>query len=897
MDYKNTLNLPKTDFPMKADLPKREPAFVERWKQEKLYEKIQELRKGGERFVFHLGPPFANGDAHIGHVLTFTLKDIVAKSRNMAGFSAPFIPGWDCHGLPIEHKVMVDNKDKADDAVLIREKSAEMARKYIGIQKEQFRRLGVIADWDHPYITMEPGYEAEVLRSFATIVGKGLVYQGLRPVSWSTGCQTALAEAEVEYQRKTDPAVFVKFPLTKESAAKLGVPEKTFLLIWTTTPWTLPANLAVAVSAHLDYHAYTVGEETLIFAQALKPKIPGLENAVVGKHILGAALAGDAEYRHPFVDRKGKIYTADFVTADAGTGLVHIAPGHGADDYFLGMQHGLEPFSPVDDRGCLTAECGVPELVGQYVFKANPLVIELLKSKGNFWAQEDYVHDYPHCWRSKTPIVFRSVKQWFIKVDAFRQQALDEIKKVQWIPGWGENRISGAIANRPDWCISRQRSWGIPIPVFYGEGGQAMISEKMVRDFADIVEKEGTDVWFKTDADTLAKRLGLVVKGATKGKDTLDVWIDSGSSQQAVLKKQGLFPADLYLEGSDQHRGWFNSSLSLSVMVNGVAPYKAVLTHGFIVDEQGKKYSKSSGATDSNTLLAEYGADVLRLWVASQDYTNDVPFSKNIVSRVADSYRSIRNTLRVLLGNLHGFDPEKDAVAPEQWTEIDRYIFSQLQEVIAACRKAYDAYEFHQVYQVVNRFCTVDLSALYVDVLKDRMYCDGAKSLTRQSAQTVMHEIVAALSKLLAPIIPFTAEETWQFLGKAGSIHTELLPEAKPADVALQKRWAELLELRGKANEQMELARQKKEIGKSLEARVEVAAPGVKAEDTPLLAELFIVSQVEVRAAQEITVSAAPARGKKCIRCWKFTEDVGANAAHPELCERCAGVVVEFARG
>jgi isoleucyl-tRNA synthetase len=389
----------------------------------------------------------------------------------------------------------------------------------------------------------------------------------------------------------------------------------------------------------------------------------------------------------------------------------------------------------------------------------------------------------------------------------------------------------------------------------------------------------------------------LVVKGATKGKDTLDVWIDSGSSQQAVLKKQGLFPADLYLEGSDQHRGWFNSSLSLSVMVNGVAPYKAVLTHGFIVDEQGKKYSKSSGATDSNTLLAEYGADVLRLWVASQDYTNDVPFSKNIVSRVADSYRSIRNTLRVLLGNLHGFDPEKDAVAPEQWTEIDRYIFSQLQEVIAACRKAYDAYEFHQVYQVVNRFCTVDLSALYVDVLKDRMYCDGAKSLTRQSAQTVMHEIVAALSKLLAPIIPFTAEETWQFLGKAGSIHTELLPEAKPADVALQKRWAELLELRGKANEQMELARQKKEIGKSLEARVEVAAPGVKAEDTPLLAELFIVSQVEVRAAQEITVSAAPARGKKCIRCWKFTEDVGANAAHPELCERCAGVVVEFARG
>lgn len=884
MEYKDTLNLPKTNFPMKADLPRREPAFAARWKEQRLYEQIQELRKDAKRFVFHLGPPFANGDAHIGHVLTFTLKDIVAKSRNMSGFQVPFIPGWDCHGLPIEHKIMVDNKDKADDPVLIREKCAEMAGKYIGVQKEQFRRLGVIADWDHPYVTMEPTYEAEELRSFATIVGKGLVYQGLRPVSWSTGCQTALAEAEVEYQQKTDLSIFVKFPLTDESCTRLGVEKGTSLLIWTTTPWTLPANLAVAVSTTLGYGLYG----NVIAATALQEKIPNLA-ASVSKTFKGEELIG-LVYQHPFLERTGKVYSADFVTADAGSGMVHIAPGHGADDYFLGMQHGLEPFSPVDDRGCLTAEAGVAELTGVYVFKANPIVIELLKTKGVFWAQEDYVHDYPHCWRSKTPIVFRSVKQWFIKVDAFRQMALDEIKKVQWIPAWGENRISSAIANRPDWCISRQRSWGVPIPVFYGADDKAIISEELIRKFADIVEKEGTEAWFKWDTDTLAARLGLP-KGLRKGKDTLDVWIDSGSSQVAVLKKKGLFPADLYLEGSDQHRGWFNSSLSLSILVNGVAPYRAVLTHGFIVDEHGKKYSKSSGATDSNTLLGEYGADVLRLWVASQDYTNDIPFSKNIVSRVSDSYRGIRNTLRILLGNLNGFDPTKDGLPQEEWTEIDRYMYGQLQEVIATCRKAYDDYEFHQVYQTINRFCTVDLSALYVDVLKDRMYCDAVGSVSRRSAQTVMHEIVVVLAKLLAPVMPFTTEETWEFLGKKGSIHMEEFPVAKPVNSALKERWAKILELRARVNEQIEPARQKKEIGKSLEAEVTLSDTEWEDEDQALLEEVLIVSRVRLEKRKKAPIQVVRSTGHKCVRCWKYFDSLGSHPAHPELCVRCSTAV------
>ncbi len=905
MDYKSTLNLPNTGFPMRAGLPQREPLLLKKWQDDDLYGQIQKKRAGADPFIFHLGPPFANGDAHIGHVLTFTLKDIVAKARNMLGDHVPFIPGWDCHGLPIEHRVMKDLGDQGGDPVMIREKSAEMARKYIAIQKDQFRRLGVVADWENPYITMDPAYEADVLRSFAAIVGKGLVYQGLRPVYWSTGCQTALAEAEVEYQPRTDPAVFVKFSLTDESADQLGVPRGTSLLIWTTTPWTLPANLAVAVSGSLHYGLYQHDGAHILLANETAPRIPGLApGAAPVRNIEGAALTG-LEYRHPFLDRTGRVFPADFVTADAGSGLVHIAPGHGSDDYQLGLQHGLEVLSPVDDRGCLTAECGVPALTGQYVFKANPLVIDLLKERGALFAEEPCVHDYPHCWRSKTPIVFRSVTQWFIKVDSFRQQALDEIEKVRWIPAWGKNRISGAIANRPDWCISRQRSWGIPIPAFYDADGRPVLNEKLVLDFAALVENEGTDVWFRSTADQLASRLGLPA-GLQKGRDTLDVWIDSGSSQAAVVKKRLSFPADLYLEGSDQHRGWFNSSLSLSVMVHGVAPYRSVLTHGFIVDEQGRKYSKSSGATDSNTLIREHGADVLRLWVASQDYTNDVPFSKNIVSRVADTYRSIRNTLRILLANLEGYDPAADRVADAELTEIDRFLLFRLHELIRAVRVAYEAYEFHQVYHLINRFCAVDLSALYIDVLKDRMYCDAPDSPRRRSARTVMHETLDALCRLLAPVIPFTTEEAWQHLDGSfsddspalvrESVHLQTLPEARdvPVPEGFADRWEKLVALRTAANEKLEQLRRDKTIGKSLEARLLITGSELAAADAPLLEELLIVSAVELRDGEDLTVEALPHDGKKCARCWKYFPELGSDPAHPELCPRCTAAVSRF---
>src|SRR5476651_1431115 len=603
MDYKNTLLLPKTDFPMRAELPKREPAILAKWREEKIYDQIMAARQGKEKFVLHDGPPFANGDAHMGHALNMVLKDIVLKYQNMSGHYAPFVPGWDCHGLPIEHKVMKELGAAETDPIKIREKCEATARHFVGVQSEQFQRLGVFGDWANPYLTLDPAYEAETLRVFATLVGKNLVYQGLRPVLWSTGCQTALAEAEIEYKEKVDPAIYVKFPLTPEAAQKFPDLKDASLLIWTTTPWTLPANLAVAVAPRLEYGIWQCADGTKLvlgndLVGLLHGKVPALGHARKLLTCLGSDLVG-LTYEHPFLNdgRKRQIFAADFVTADAGTGLVHIAPGHGHDDYQLGKEHGLEILAPVDDRGCLTAAAGVPELVWQYVFKANPLIIQILKDKGHLFAEEEYRHDYPYCWRSKTPIVFRAVKQWFIKVDAFRTNALAAIDGVKWIPENGRNRIRGAVETRPDWCISRQRTWGIPLPVFYGEGGQPLLSEKVIRAFADLAEKEGAGIWFSRSADELAAALGLPL-GLKKGRDTLDVWIDSGTSWAAVVNKRDELkpaPADLYLEGSDQHRGWFQSSLLTSIAATGKAPYRAVLTNGFVVDEDRKKISKSEG--------------------------------------------------------------------------------------------------------------------------------------------------------------------------------------------------------------------------------------------------------------------------------------------------------------
>jgi isoleucyl-tRNA synthetase len=946
MDYKNTLLLPKTDFPMRAELPKREPAFLAKWREEKIYEQILKARAGQPSFVLHDGPPFANGDAHMGHALNMVLKDIVLKYHNMSGHYAPFVPGWDCHGLPIEHKVMKELGAAETDPVKIREKCEATARHFVGVQSKQFQRLGVFGDWANPYLTLDPAYEAETLRVFATLVGKNLVYQGLRPVLWSTGCQTALAEAEIEYKEKIDPAIYVKFPLTPEAAQKFPELKDASLLIWTTTPWTLPANLAVAIAPNLEYAVYKIGGQKLLFHTNLLPSVAAVYDRRAASEVAAAVPSGGGPgapplgtaaatykgsdlvgltYQHPFLNdgRTRQIFSADFVTADAGTGLVHIAPGHGHDDYQLGQQHGLPVLAPVDDRGCLTAEFittetdpAIKALVGQYVFKANPLIIDILKAKNALFAQEEYRHDYPHCWRSKTPIVFRAVKQWFIKVDAFRADALAAIDGVRWIPENGRNRIRGAVESRPDWCISRQRTWGIPLPVFYGEGGQPLLSEKVVRQFADLVEKEGAGIWFSRSADELAAALGLPL-GLKKGRDTLDVWIDSGTSWAAVVNQRAELkpaPADLYLEGSDQHRGWFQSSLLTSVAATGHAPYKAVLTNGFVVDQERKKLSKSNEGyqkpVDLMALVNEHGADVLRLWVASQDYQDDIPFSHDILARVADAYRSIRNTLRILLGNLADFNPAKDSVPQEQWTKLDQYVFYGFQLTEQSVLKSYETYRYTAVYHAINDFCRVELSALYVDVLKDRMYCNAQNEIARRSAQTVMYKILIGLLKMLAPIIPFTSDEAWEFADQKHSVHVAtfsivsatLHHKDSVATKLFLDTWRGLLDLRSSVNETLEVARRDKIIGKSLEARVEIATRHpelVEGSVQPsVLEELLIVSKVIIKptdAEETITVTRAEDHGmKKCIRCWKYYDHIGAHVQHPELCDRCTKVVVDL---
>ena len=912
MDYKDTLNLPRTAFPMRAGLPQREPALYMEWEKADIYAALQKQQKGLPLFVLHDGPPFANGDAHMGHALNMTLKDIVLKSKNMEGFAVPFIPGWDCHGLPIEHKVMkelaVDGRQM--DPLEIRKKCEAMARKFIDIQRAQFKRLGVFGEWDRPYITMDGPYEADVLRLFSNMVDKGMVYQALRPVHWSTGCQTALAEAEIEYQPKRDLSVYAKFPLLTRATGEANLPAGTALLIWTTTPWTLPANLAVAVNPKLVYAVFELDGERVICEENAGSKVPRLAGARRMNSIPGKVLVG-WEYQHPFLPRTGRVYGAEFVTDETGTGLVHIAPGHGQDDYQLGRQHGLEVLSPVDDRGCLTAEAGVPELTGQYVFKANPLVRDLLKSRGFLWAEEEFTHDYPHCWRSKTPIIFRSVTQWFIRVDDFREQALAAIDQVEWVPAWGKNRIRGSVATRPDWCISRQRTWGIPVPVFYKDDGTPLMDGDIIRRIADLVEKHGTNLWFeKADAEW-CKLLGIDAE-MKKGRDTLDVWIDSGSSHEAVTRRRLKFPADLYLEGSDQHRGWFQSSLSTAVAVYGVAPYKEVLTNGFVVDLDGKKLSKSNTyqkPTDLLSFVDKFGADILRLWVASQDYRDDVPFSEEIFKIVSDTYRSFRNSLRILLANLSDFDPARDRVPDDKLPELDLYVLNRLQEVICQARAAYKAYEFHQVYHVINRFCAVELSAFYVDVTKDRMYCDAVTSQRRRAAQTVMYEMYEALCLLLAPILPFTCEEAWQFLGDGRegrtaegqllkpSIHLERFPRERDLNLpaGFAARWEKILELRTKVNEQLEKARQGKEIGKSLEAVAEITG-SFSGMGPDLLEEVFIVSKVKLEVSDTLSIRVQRSEGEKCVRCWKYHDRLSGHAEHQGICGRCLEAVLKSSK-
>jgi len=904
-NYKDTLNLPKTDFPMKADLITREPARLAKWEADALYAQIQEARKESPLFVLHDGPPFANGDVHMGTALNKVLKDLIVKSKSMLGYRAPFVPGWDCHGLPIEFKVVKESRGLSP--LEIRQKSEAYARKFIDIQRGQFRRLGVFGEWENPYLTLAPEYECEILRAFATFIDKGLVYQSKKPVYWSTGAQTALAEAEVEYADRTDPAIFVKFAIASGPLAG-----KASMVIWTTTPWTLPANVAIAVHPRHRYvaktfrHVETGQSEMLVVAEALIPQfreVTGWE-AVAGEAqaFTGTELDG-MQTRHPFLDRVSPIILADFVTLETGTGQVHIAPGHGADDYMAGVKYGLPILSPVDEHGRFTEEVGVPVWAGKYVFDANAEVVEYLRASGALLGEQSYTHSYPHCWRSKTPVVFRAVEQFFIRIDALRAQALAEIDSVNWLPHWGRNRIYGTVESRPDWCISRQRSWGVPLPVFFSVEGEPLLDAAVARKVANLVETHGTNLWFEKDDAWWADAVGFPV-GTTRRNDTLDVWIDSGVSHTAVLKKrpQLRFPADVYLEATDQHRGWFQSSLMTSVGMHGCAPYKTVITHGFVVDKDGKKISKSSSyqkPMDAGHFVGKYGADIVRLWVSSVQFTDEVPFSEEAFMRLGEAYRLFRNTLRILLANLNGFDPSQHTAPRAEWTLMDRWVMSRLQNVIATCREAYDTYEFRRVFQTLNKFCAVDLSALYVDITKDRMYCDGSDSPRRRATQTVMHAVFNALTRLLAPILAYTADEAFEFAGNpTGAIHLQTFPEADAtlADAALEADFEKLLALRGVIAQAVEPARKEKLIGNALEAAVtlQIADAGLlkslqgrEAE----LEEFFILSSLKLEAGTETKAMLIRTPDTKCSRCWRHKPTVGADPAHSELCDRCAEVM------
>jgi isoleucyl-tRNA synthetase len=825
----------------------------------------------------------------------------------MAGYTAPFIPGWDCHGLPIEFKVVRETSGL--EPAEIRRRCADFANRFIDIQRNSFRRLGVFGDWENPYLTMNPAYEADILRVFARLVENGCVYQSKKPVQWSYGAQTALAEAEVEYKEKESPAIFVKFPLSMSA----GVPpalENASIPIWTTTPWTLPANLGLAV--HPEF-TYVVGRfsneiagrtETLVLVRELVTAFThktGFAPAENLTEIKGRDLEG-LEARHPFLPRASKVILANFVTTETGTGIVHIAPGHGADDYAAGQQNGLGVLSPVDDEGKFTGECGVPDLTGRHVFQSNDRIIEMLAESGHLLGREVYRHSYPHCWRSKTPIIFRAVEQFFISLETLRGEALREIDKVEWLPAWGRNRIHGTVEARPDWCISRQRTWGVPLPVFFDPEGKAILSPDLALKVAELVETEGTNFWFEHSDAEIAARLGLPA-GVKKCRDTLDVWIDSGCSHAAVLDKHPELhaPCDLYLEATDQHRGWFQSSLMLSVAFRGTAPYKTVMTHGFVVDKDKKKLSKSEAEKAGKPIDAahyydKYGADIVRLWVSSVDWQNEVPFGEDLFKQVAEPYRRIRNTLRILLGNLDGFDPSTSSISNLQSPIplLDRWILERLHAVVTECRAAYDAYEFRKVFIALNNFCTHDLSATYIDALKDRMYCDAADSPRRIASQSAMREIFLALSKLLAPILVFTADEAWEHAPfTTGSVHEQDFPTPDPAFAPGEatRTATRLFEIKYAIQTAIEDRVQAKEFSRNNEAEVNLIVPEADASLLPLLndrdfaTEFFIIAGLHAQAGAALHATARKTGHPLCPRCRRHEPLLISG-----LCQRCDGV-------
>ncbi|OMH40048.1 isoleucine--tRNA ligase [Desulfurobacterium indicum] len=927
-DYKETLNLPKTSFPMRGNLPKKEKEILEKWEEIDLYRKVLEKKDKSKKYVLHDGPPYANGHIHIGHALNKVLKDIIVKSRAMAGYFTPYVPGWDCHGLPIERAVFQKLKKRKDevDPVEVRKKCREYAENWIKIQKEEFIRLGVMGDWKNPYITMKPRYQADILRELAKFYGKGLVYRAKKPVYWCPNCTTALAEAEIEYKDETSKSIYVKFEIKDKN-----FPEKSYFVIWTTTPWTLPANVAVILHPELEYQLLKdeeTGEHYIITTTLVKEFEEKTKKKLTPVKTFKGKELEKVKYQHPFVDREGFAILADFVSDETGTGVVHSAPGHGEEDYIAAKGYDLPVLAPVDDYGRFTEEA--PEwLQGMKIWKANDIIIERLKEIGHLMLVEEINHSYPHCWRCKKPVIFRATPQWFIALDkgkpTLRETALSEIKKVKWIPEWGEIRISNMVEQRPDWCISRQRIWGVPIVAFYCKNCGKLIATKEIADYvADIFERESADAWYEKEArELLPEGFSCPECGGTEFKkemDILDVWFDSGSSHAAVLERREelSWPADMYLEGSDQHRGWFQASLLESCGTRGKAPYKSVLTHGFTLDQQGRKMSKSLGnVIPPQDVIKQFGADILRLWVSSENFTEDVRISNEILKQIADVYRKIRNTMRFILGNLSDFDPEKDTVPFSEMEEIDRWALTRFSGLKKEIIKHYEDFKFNRIYRLVYNYCATELSATYLDILKDTLYCELPDSKKRRSAQTAIYIIIRELTKLLAPILSFTMEEVYSHIPgkKEESVFIEEFKGEIPEEKKLLPVWEKLIKVKSLVNKATETARAEKLIGHSLEAAVTVYADGdlyqLLKKYEKELPYIFITSKATVKPIEEAPetaiedaeiikrakVSLNKASGKKCERCWMYSEDVGKDPEYPDVCPRCATVLRELDKG
>ena len=927
MDYSKTLNLPETEFPMRAGLPEREPEFLKYWEENKIYEKKQELHAGHKKFVLHDGPPYANGKIHMGTALNKILKDIIMKYKYAQGFDTPYVPGWDTHGMPIEHAAIKNlglNRHELDTLVL-RKECHDYALKWIDEQRTDFKRLGVLGDWDHPYITMTHDYEAVQIHVFGEMAKKGYIYKGKKAVYWCPHCETALAEAEIEYGEEKSPASFVKMPLVKDNGmlpeAAQGKPA--YIVIWTTTPWTMPANVAIALHPDFEYAWVECEGEILFMAKEMLEAVGKVCKKDLS-NIIGTCKGKDMEYaecRHPFetIDRKSLVVLADYVTLEAGTGCVHTAPGHGADDFETGVRYNLPIICPVDGSGKLTAEAGA-DFAGMFVFDANVPIIKYLAGLNRLFGKENIRHQYAHCWRCKNPIIYRATEQWFASVDGFREEALNAIANdVQWIPSWGEARIHNMVADRHDWCISRQRVWGVPIPIFYCEDcNEHLVNDDTINAVADLFAKEGSDAWWAHSAEEILPQGTKCPKcGGThfrKESDIMDVWFDSGSSHAAVCKTRPelAWPADMYLEGSDQHRGWFQSSLLTSVATEGKAPYRAVLTHGYVVDGEGRKMSKSVGNTVApQEVIAQYGADIIRLWAASSDYKADIRISKEILKQLSEVYRKIRNTIRYILGNTNDFNYETDKVEFKDMLELDRWALMHMQLLKKEVSAAYESYDFHVLYHAIHNFCSVEMSSYYLDILKDRLYAYKADSFERRSAQTAMYEIMLDLVVMIAPVLSFTMEEVWQFMKKPASMPESVFmmpwPECKEEyiDEALESKWDNFIEIRSEITRVLEGARRAKTIGHSLDAKVELHATGealaILRSVEGDLATLLIVSQaklveglaggVEATGREDLKVNVQAAEGEKCERCWIYSDTVGKDAEHPTVCARCAAAL------